>query len=95
MFLKYETPAEAERRAIFERCLVSCSESSTDSNPCYDCMVPYKAYGCLLKKEQLLGCDSECAVQKDIELFALCRLRCAQKRRMLKKLEGYKKLQNL
>ncbi|VDO51663.1 unnamed protein product [Haemonchus placei] len=52
-YIRYETAAEAERRAIFERCLVSCSESSRDPNPCHNCMVPYKAYGCLLKKEEV------------------------------------------
>ncbi|XGW02706.1 hypothetical protein V3C99_014606 [Haemonchus contortus] len=93
-YIRYETAAEAERRAIFERCLVSCSESSRDPNPCHNCVVPYKAYGCLLKKEELLGCETDCALQEDFELFTACRLRCSQKRRKLKKLRGFKKLHN-
>nr|CDJ93347.1 unnamed protein product [Haemonchus contortus] len=60
-YIRYETAAEAERRAIFERCL-------------------------------LLGCETDCALQEDFELFAACRQRCTQKRRTLKKLRGFKKL---
>ncbi|KAK5970939.1 hypothetical protein GCK32_000963 [Trichostrongylus colubriformis] len=93
-YIRYETPAEAERRAIFERCLVSCSDSSRDPNPCYNCVVPYKAYGCLLKNEELAGCETDCALQEDVLLFSLCRVRCAQKRRMLKKLRSFKKVHN-
>ncbi|VDL77971.1 unnamed protein product [Nippostrongylus brasiliensis] len=51
-YVRFETQAEAERRAVFERCLLNCSESSQDLNPCYDCVAPYKAYGCLLKREE-------------------------------------------
>ncbi|WKY07377.1 hypothetical protein Q1695_007096 [Nippostrongylus brasiliensis] len=92
-YVRFETQAEAERRAVFERCLLNCSESSQDLNPCYDCVAPYKAYGCLLKREELIGCETSCSTQLDEEFFKSCLLRCAQKRRTLKKLRDFKRLQ--
>ncbi|EYC41487.1 hypothetical protein Y032_0567g31 [Ancylostoma ceylanicum] len=89
-YIRFETKAEAERRAVFERCLVSCNESPRGPNPCYNCILPYRGYGCLLKREELIGCETDCALQSDEEEFMRCLQRCAQKRRTLKKLREFK-----
>lgn len=92
-YVRYETMAEAERRAVFERCLLNCNESSRDPNPCHTCAIPYKGYGCLLKREELVGCETDCASQNDEQRFKRCLHRCAHKRRTLKKLREFKRVQ--
>ncbi|KHJ89436.1 hypothetical protein OESDEN_10738 [Oesophagostomum dentatum] len=89
-YTRFETNAEAERRAVFERCLMNCSESARGQNPCYNCMLPYENYGCLLKREELTGCETDCALQTSEENFMVCLQRCARKRRTLKKLRNFK-----
>ncbi|RCN36448.1 hypothetical protein ANCCAN_17676 [Ancylostoma caninum] len=90
ILFQFETKVEAERRAVFERCLVSCNESPRGPNPCYNCILPYKGFGCLLRREELIGCETDCALQSDEDEFMRCLQRCAQKRRTLKKLREFK-----
>ncbi|CAJ0603354.1 unnamed protein product [Cylicocyclus nassatus] len=89
-FIRFENAAEAERRALFERCLLSCDESPRELNPCYNCIIPYRDYGCLLKRGELIGCETHCASQQGDGEFMFCLRRCAQKRRTLKKLRTFK-----